>query len=48
MLFRSPYDLIVRGDTILDGRGQMPLMGIALFALLFVYMLRSDILRFIL
>ena len=25
----APYDLIVRGDTILDGRGQMPLMGSA-------------------
>ena len=25
----APYELIVRGDTILDGRGQMPLMGSA-------------------
>ena len=25
----APYDLIVRGDTILDGRGQMPLIGSA-------------------
>ena len=25
----APYDLIVRGDTILDGRGQLPLMGSA-------------------